>query len=438
MSDQLSNIEVDAIVTTGGTAAVLTGTGIVANTYSGVNVRTGPSTGYATNGKLLPGTVVEILETARGGKWGRTAQGWVSMDYITMLTYNEALNEALTGGNANGGIQVESFDKADRVSSTAVYTGMMKADADIYAEPNEKANVVRTITAGSNITIHELATVTTEVTDTELDDTVLEDVVDGANTSVTIIRKTTTYWARVNDGWVKDPSDKIALNALDEKVYTLTGQDEFKVNNKVVVKKGDQVKVTALSLSSTNVVTGRIETSEGAAWIKLSVLSEGAVYEAPKVENTTPSTGTTITQPVIGAGSSTGGFVTNTSGYRYTGSVIRTKELNVRANPSTTAAKTTTLKSGAALVIYETTTSEGMAWGRCDAGWVYLYYVDLVPATGAVDARVVANDNTVAYTDMNCSAVAGTYARQSVIDIFEIVGKMARTELGWVNTDNLL
>ena len=39
---------------------------------------------------------------------------------------------------------------------------------------------------------------------------------------------------------------------------------------------------------------------------------------------------------------------------------------------------------------------------------------------------------------MNGSAVAGTYARMSVVDIYEIVGKMARTELGWVNTDNLL
>ncbi len=412
-----------------------TGKGVVANTYSGVNVRTGPSTAYASKGKLLPGTIVEILEVSGNGKWGRTAQGWVSLDYITMLTYNEALNNALTGGSTvpNGGIQVESFDKADRVSSNAVYTGQMKNTVTVYADTNENAQVVRTVEAGDNITIHELATVTAEIKGEE---------VTNANGSVSVTTtKTTSYWARVNDGWVKDPSANIALNALDEKVYTLTGQNEFKVNDKVVVKKGDQVKVTALSLSSTNVVTGRIETSEGPAWISLSLLSEGAVYEAPKPQqntNTNTGTGTVITQPTIGAGSSTGGFVTNTSGYRYTGNVIRTNELNVRATPSTTASKTTTLKNGQALVVYETTTSEGMAWGRCDAGWVYLYYVDLVPATGAVDARVVANDNTVAYTDMNCSAVAGTYARQSVIDIYEIVGKMARTDLGWVNVDNLL
>ena len=56
-----------------------TGTGIVANTYSGVNVRQGAGIGYAAVGKLLPGTKVEILEVKTGGaaKWGRIEQGWV-------------------------------------------------------------------------------------------------------------------------------------------------------------------------------------------------------------------------------------------------------------------------------------------------------------------------------------------------------------------------
>ena len=408
-----------------------TGKGVVANTYGGLNVRTGPSTGYASKGKLLPGTIVEILELSGNGKWGRTAQGWVSMDYITMLTYNEALNNALNGTNGvpAGGIQVDSFDKADRVSTTAVYTGVLKNDITVYADSNENANIVRELADNSNVTIHELATVTTVVDEEFVDDT------------VTVTRTQTTYWARINDGWVKDPAANINLNALDEKVYTLTsGEKKLTAENgkEVTLKNGDQFKVTALRWKGNLAIEGRIQTSEDAAWIELSLLSEGAVYEKPQTQTTTPSTNTTVTQPTIGAGSSTGGFVTNTSGYRYTGNVIRTNEVNVRATPSTTASKTTTLKNGQALVIYETRTAEGMAWGRCDAGWVYLYYVDLVPVTGAVDARVVANENTVAYTDMNCSAVAGTYAKQSVVDIFEIVGKMARTDLGWVNVDNLL
>ena len=170
-------------------------------------------------------------------------------------------------------------------------------------------------------------------------------------------------------------------------------------------------------------------------------MTKGAVTIQPE---TTPETNTntntnTNTVPEMGLGSNVGGYVNNSTGYRYTGKVINTNAVNVRATASTTAAITTQLKYGQSLVVYETTISENMAWGRCDAGWVYLYYVDLTPVVnGAVDARVVYNDNTVIYTDVNGSGVAGTYARMSVIDIYEIVGSMARTDKGWVNTNDLL
>ena len=186
-------------------------------------------------------------------------------------------------------------------------------------------------------------------------------------------------------------------------------------------------------------VWGKIEdigTSGG--WVSLDQLSEGAI--TVKDETTTPTTPAPTT-PTLGdtGNTSTGGYVNNAGGYKYTGKVINTKEVNVRASASTGSSVTTTLKSGASLVIYETTISENMAWGRCDAGWVYLYYVDLTPCVnGAVDARVVYNDNTIIYSDVNGSSVVGTYARMSVVDIYEIVGKMARTDQGWVNTDNLL
>ena len=176
-----------------------------------------------------------------------------------------------------------------------------------------------------------------------------------------------------------------------------------------------------------------MDTTEGTGWIRLDYMSEGAVYVKPPVQNNTTN------QVILGNSSSTGGFVTNASGYRYTGKVIRANSVKVRATPSLGASVTTNLTNGQALVVYETTIAENMAWGRCDAGWIYLYYVDLTPVVnGAVDARVVYNDNTIIYTDVNCTSVAGSYSRMSTIDIYEIVGKMARTEQGWVNTDNLL
>lgn len=46
----------------------------------GVNIRSGPGTGYGKVGAYPMGTVVDVLE-ARDG-WGRTAKGWVSLAYL--------------------------------------------------------------------------------------------------------------------------------------------------------------------------------------------------------------------------------------------------------------------------------------------------------------------------------------------------------------------
>lgn len=439
---------------TGGTGTTQktdgTGKGIIANTYAGVNVRSGAGIANAIVGKILNGTEVTILEVKLVGaaKWGRVKQGWICMDYVTMISYDEIPgNNSNNGSSGNKGTGVDSFDEAERTTTTAVYTGSVKADTTVYKTPNPnlKDNTVRSIGTGENITIHELTAVTLEIYEGDkVDDK-------NKNNDVETVVKQTSYWARINDGWIKDPDVNIQLNALDEKVHTVTGASELNVrkaagtgNDSIAkLKKGDQVPVTKLEIvkdSGTRTLTvwGRVETSDGiVGYCDLSYMSEGALYEK-KEEPTTP---TTPSAPTIGSTGNTGdgGFVNNKGGYKYTGKVINTESLNVRVTASTGAKKATTLKKGANLVIYETKISEDMAWGRCDAGWVYLYYVDLTPASGsAIDARVVYNDNTIIYTDNAASSVAGTYSRMSVIDIYEYVGDMARTDLGWVSTGNLL
>ena len=439
---------------TGGTGTTQktdgTGKGIIANTYAGVNVRSGAGIANAIVGKILNGTEVTILEVKLVGaaKWGRVKQGWICMDYVTMISYDEIPgNNSNNGSSGNKGTGVDSFDEAERTTTTAVYTGSVKADTTVYKTPNPnlKDNTVRSIGTGENITIHELTAVTLEIYEGDkVDDK-------NKNNDVETVVKQTSYWARINDGWIKDPDVNIQLNALDEKVHTVTGASELNVRKAAgtgndslgKLKKGDQVPVTKLEIvkdSGTRTLTvwGRVETSDGiVGYCDLSYMSEGALYEK-KEEPTTP---TTPSAPTIGSTGNTGdgGFVNNKGGYKYTGKVINTESLNVRVTASTGAKKATTLKKGANLVIYETKISEDMAWGRCDAGWVYLYYVDLTPASGsAIDARVVYNDNTIIYTDNAASSVAGTYSRMSVIDIYEYVGDMARTDLGWVSTGNLL
>lgn len=438
---------------TGGTGTTQktdgTGKGIIANTYAGVNVRSGAGIANAIVGKILNGTEVTILEVKLVGaaKWGRVKQGWICMDYVTMISYDNIPGNNSNNSGGNKGTGVSSFDEVER-TTTAVYTGSIKADTIVYKTPNPNLenNTVRTIGTGENITIHELTAVTLEIYEGDKTDKQNE------NNDIETVVKQTSYWARINDGWIKDPDANITLNALDEKVHTLTGASELNVrkaagtNNDSLgkLKKGDQVPVTKLEIvkdsgARTLTVWGRVETSDGiVGYCDLSYMSEGALYEK-KEEATTPTTPST---PTIGStgNTGTGGFVNNAGGYKYTGKVINTESLNVRVTASTGAKKATTLKKGANLVIYETKISEDMAWGRCDAGWVYLYYVDLTPASGssAIDARVVYTDNTIIYTDNAASSVAGTYSRMSVIDIYEYVGDMARTDLGWVSTGNLL
>lgn len=414
--------------------AVETGMGIVANTYTGVNVRNGAGTGYAATGKLLAGSAVEILEVVDKGtaKWGRTAQGWVCMDYITMISnYPIAGTTTGTNNNTSGNTSVSS--------EPAIFTGTAAQDeVKVYKTTSESSDVVRTLYAGDPITMHELLAVTEDAkTSTKTDE---------EGTVTTTTKEKTTYWARINDGYIAAPALNINLDTVDEYTYTVTdietqnvrtgaGTDQPKADFKLV--KGDQVKVTQLKIVK-NGMWGFIECDKGTGWASMLYMTKGAI--TVNTEPVTPAPAPTQpTVPPMGMGSNVGGFVTNSSGYRYTGKVINADAVNVRATASTAASITTQLKYNQSLVIYETTISENMAWGRCDAGWVYLYYVDLTPVVnGAVDARVVYNDNTIIYTDVNCSGVAGTYARMSVIDIYEIVGTMARTDKGWVSTNDLL
>lgn len=427
-----------------------TGTGIIANTYSGVNVRSGAGIGNGIVGKILNGTQVEIREVKPVGatKWGRVTQGWICMDYVTMISYDDipgGNTGSSTAGNGNG-TPVDSFDNAEKTTTTAVYTGKITTSVPVLkeADPNLENNVIRTAGADENVTIHELMVVTKELHDGEN--------TDSANHDVETVVRQTTYWARINDGWVQNPQDCITLDALDEKIHTVTGSTTLNVrkdagtgNEKLdILKKGDQVPVTALKIvadkdSKTLTVWGRVETADGfIGYCDLSYMSEGALYEK-KEEATKPTTPTAPSVPIGSTGNTGDGGFVGAGGYKYTGKVINTNSLNVRVTPSTNAGKATTLKKDAKLYIYETKISEDMAWGRCDAGWVYLYYVDMTPASGsAIDARVVFNDNTTIYTDNACSSVAGTYARMAVIDVYEYVGDMARTDLGWVSTANLL
>ena len=437
-------------------AAIETGLGIVANTYSGVNIRSGAGTGYAANGKYLNGTAIEILEvtSTATAKWGRTEKGWVCMDYVNMVNKypigGTAVEETKPTGPNAGGSTTTTEGNTTFTSTPASYTGKITtAEVELKKTADVDAITPNTLSAGSNVTIQELRKVTTKTTASN------GEVIDGnASTENVTITTSTTYWARTNGGWIENPGMHIALNALEETVYTNVGESDVDVfsdangSRVTSIPKNVQVTITSVKIAEDKVWGFAEDIGTAGGWVRLDRLAQGA-HKATETNtnnnnnNSTNNSGASSSGNnfTLGAGGDTAGAVP-TGGYRYTGKVINTNQVRVRSIASTSGTVTTTLKGGAALVIYETTIcpEDLSAWGRCDAGWVHLYYVDLVPATsdGAVDARVVQTPNTVYYTDSNMSSAAGTYAKGSVIDIYEIVGTMARTKLGWVSINDLL
>ncbi|MDO5400872.1 MAG: SH3 domain-containing protein [Eubacteriales bacterium] len=418
------------------------GNGVVANTYGGLNVRTGPGTAYAIVGnKLLPGTPVKILETKYVGttRWGRCDKGWVCMDYISMI--NEEVDTPEPDA-PNGGSWVKDYDEVDRTTTTAVYTGEIKPDLEyvnVFATTEKHLEeeghdfAVKQLHSGDPVTIYELIAVVEKV---EVED----DTDSGTTTEETV----TSYWARINDGYIRDPQKHIQLDALDEKTHTLTGSETLNVrpnkdgsgDSKGQLKKGDKVQVTALNIVKDK-VWGQIEFEGETGWIRLDYMSEGALYE--QTEQTKPTTPNNNSSSTNNNNNSTGDTGKSDGNYRYDGKVINTDELKVRAKATTNSTEVRKLKKGETIYIYETTISDGMAWGRCDAGWVYLYYIDLVPRiAGVEDARVVYNPGTPIYSDMNKTEKVGSYTSMATIDLLEIVGNMGRTELGWVSLSDLL
>ena len=68
------------------------------NVQEWLRVRSGPGTSYSVVGYLKPQQKVEILEQSTVGsmKWGKIAEGWISMDYVILDSSGSSNNNATT------------------------------------------------------------------------------------------------------------------------------------------------------------------------------------------------------------------------------------------------------------------------------------------------------------------------------------------------------
>ena len=120
-----------------GTKGEKAGSGIIIG--SDLNIRTGPGTGYKTNGSYNKGDKVEILHQIGG--WGCTNKGWISMKYVDMGDKDDdkettsKANATITGQGVNirkgpgkDNDKVGQYNKGDRVEVLETKDGWCRTD----------------------------------------------------------------------------------------------------------------------------------------------------------------------------------------------------------------------------------------------------------------------------------------------------------------------
>ena len=111
---------------------------------------------------------------------------------------------------------------------------------------------------------------------------------------------------------------------------------------------------------------------------------------------------------------------------------ISSGTLNIRAAADASSKKVGSLSNGAKVEIYETTTVDGVKWGRVAEGWISLQYVKLA-SSGTITSDSV-NVRKGAGTSY---AVVGSYKKGDQIFVYEtaVVGSSTwgHTEKGWMN-----
>lgn len=108
-------------------------------TADGLNIRSGPGTGYGSVGSYNSGTHVEILEQFTYGNttWGCTSKGWISLDYVDLDN-----GEGSTGSSNSG-------------TSTTRRTGTVITDLNVREGAGSNYDIVGSYDEGDEVTILE-------------------------------------------------------------------------------------------------------------------------------------------------------------------------------------------------------------------------------------------------------------------------------------------
>lgn len=387
---------------TGSGSNTVIATGTVIDCTS-LRVRTGPGTGYPQVASLAVGTYVEItqVETVGATRWGRIAQGWICLNYVEI----DNSGTPAPGGGSTG--NTGSGDNAGSTGSTTdskYQTGKVVNCQllNVRSAPGTGNPKVTTLAKGTQVTILEtrvhdnqpwgrikqgwvsMAYIQLDYESSEMGDgDGVKGIVynctklnirraPGTNNTpvgyllpgnqVIILEETTVgnmHWGRIEQGWVC--MDYIKLDETGSGAGGVTGNEGSIGTQPEGARTGVVVGTNAL----------RVRSGAGTQNAQVGTLNMGTVvviYEQTTVNG-------------VAWGRMDQGWVCMTyirldaADGSFTGTV-NTNGLKIRSAAGTTNQILGTYKKGDQVTVLETTSVNGVAWGRTNKGWICLNYVN--------------------------------------------------------------
>ncbi len=362
----------------------------------GVNIRRGPGTNYAKNGKANRGDVLSITAIEKVGNylWGQFKNGWIRLDYTDYDI-----------------VSSDTSVEDEKVTATGIIVNTDKLN--VRNKPG---------TSGT---------------------TVIASYSRGDAVTITLQQKVgSVLWGKTPKGWI---SLRYVKLDTDESEKPEEGGTESKPTDKVVAT-GVVIDCTILKIragagtnfaqvgglaAGTEVVIYEIKGTGERAWGRIDKGWISLRYVELGADNTEPET-KPEGDPIA------------------TGIIVDCDTLRVRAGAGTKYAEVGRIAVGTKVEIYEITGRGSQRWGRIAKGWISLTYVDLNESTDEPDdtqkpsGDPIHTGKIVDCTTLRVRAGAGTkyaevgkVAKGEKVAIYEITGKgtqrWARIAQGWIS-----
>ena len=434
-----------------------------------LNVRTEPDTTADILKRLAINTRVEILEQKiiDGVNWGRIAEGWINMNYVTVDGDGTAEpTEPSTGvenennitnkpaDNANATVTADGLNIRKSASADSEKVGSyVKGDRIIVLE--KKGNWGKTALGWINLKYVDLDGTVSESTDTGSSNT-------GSSTDPNAGKNTTV----VSNGKKVVLGNGTVENTSSLAIRTGPGTDYAMVG---FLRPGDSAPYYQTSGKWVRISKGWVSTKYFIIQSAVEVGSEGTVTTGLNIRKEASSSsdkvgeykqgdkvtilevkgnwGKTdkgwISLTYVSFGSS-GGTSTDTT-YAPGEYVVNTFSVNIRKEASASSEDLGNYLEGEKLTITEVKGN----WGKTDKGWVSMKYLKAATETGPVvggnrtyktgKATVLVNTSLTIRKEADAkSEDLGSYKNGDKVEILEVKESWGKTDKGWISLNYVI